>query len=95
MSNYRKLADDLMHYLDLSLPPVAISFSEVIPTGIASFNGVVPAGCVFWQEAATRTFATCAKDHELCAIGVHAPHLRRFWIPAGGAARGPQGYEQT
>lgn len=33
MSNYGKLADDLMHFLDLSLPPIAISFSDRIPAG--------------------------------------------------------------
>ena len=75
MSNYRKLADDLMHFLDLSLPPIAISFTDRIPAGVTSFDGVVPAGCVFWQLAATRTFVTSAKDHELCAIGVHTHHL--------------------
>lgn len=75
MSNYRKLADDLMHFLDLSIPPIAISFSDRIPAGIDSFDGVVPAGCVFWQKAATRTFVTSAKDHELCAIGVHTHHI--------------------
>jgi uncharacterized protein (DUF169 family) len=75
MSNYRKLADDLMHFLDLSLPPIAISFSEYIPTGVTPFNGVVPAGCVFWQLAATRTFVTSTKDHELCSIGVHTHHM--------------------
>ncbi len=75
MSNYRKLADDLMHFLDLPLPPIAISFSEFIPTGVTPFNGVVPAGCVFWQLAATRTFATSTKDHELCSIGVHTHHM--------------------
>lgn len=75
MNNYRKLADDLMHFLDLSLPPIAISFSDRIPSGVNSFDGVVPAGCVFWQEAATRTFVTSAKDHELCAIGVHTHHI--------------------
>ena len=75
MSNFRKLADDLMHFLDLSLPPIAISFNEFIPTGVNPFNGVVPAGCVFWQLAATRTFVTSTKDHELCAIGVHTHHM--------------------
>ena len=75
MNNYRKLADDLMHFLDLSLPPIAISFSEFIPTGVTSFNGVVPAGCVFWQLAATRTFVTSTKHHELCSIGVHTHHM--------------------
>ena len=75
MNNYRKWADDLMHFLDLSLPHIAISFSDRIPAGVTSFDGVVPAGCVFWQLAATRTFATSTKDHELCAIGVHTHHL--------------------
>ena len=37
MSNYRKLADDLMHFLDLSLPPIAISFSDRIPA-VASLH---------------------------------------------------------
>ena len=75
MSNYRKWADDLMHFLDLSLPPIAISFSDRIPAGVTSFDGVVPAGCVFWQLAATRTFVTTTKDHELCSIGVHTHHM--------------------
>ena len=75
MSNYRKWADDLMHFLDLSLPPIAISFSDRIPAGVTSFDGVVPAGCVFWQLAATRTFVTSTKDHELCSIGVYTHHM--------------------
>ena len=75
MSNYRKWADDLMHFLNLSLPPIAISFSDCIPAGVTTFDGVVPAGCVFWQLAATRTFVTSAKDHELCSIGVHTHHM--------------------
>jgi uncharacterized protein (DUF169 family) len=75
MSNYRKLADDLMHFVDLSLPPIAISVVDRIPAGVPSFDGVVPAGCVFWQLAATRTFVTTTKDHELCSIGVHTHHM--------------------
>ena len=75
MSNYRKCADDLMHFLDLSVPPVAIAFSDSMPTGVTVFDGVVPAGCVFWQLAATRTFATSTRDHELCSIGTHTHHM--------------------
>jgi uncharacterized protein (DUF169 family) len=71
MSDYQKLAKDLMASLELSLPPIAVSFCDVAPAGVPLFGGVVPAGCVFWQEAATRTFVTSAKDHELCAIGIH------------------------
>src|SRR5262249_34096388 len=75
MSNSRKWADDLMHFLDLSLPPIAISFSERIPAGVTSFDGVVPAGCVFLQLAATRTVVASTQDHELCAIGGHTHHM--------------------
>src|SRR5918996_1750369 len=75
MSDYQKLAKDLMTSLELSLPPIAICFCDVAPANVPPYDGVVPAGCVFWQEAATRTFVTSAKDHELCAIGVHTHHL--------------------
>ena len=75
MSDYQKLAKDLMTSLELSLPPIAVCFCDVAPSNAPSYDGVVPAGCAFWQEAATRTFVTSAKDHELCAIGVHTHHL--------------------
>ena len=73
--NYAQLANDLTTSLELSLPPIAVSFADVVPPDVASFNGVVPAGCVFWQEAATRTFATSTQDHELCAIGTHTHNM--------------------
>jgi uncharacterized protein (DUF169 family) len=75
MSDYQRQAKDLMTSLELPLPPIAISFSDVAPANVPPYDGVVPAGCVFWQEAATRTFVTAAKDHELCAIGVHTHHI--------------------
>src|SRR5262245_24779134 len=75
MSDYQKLAKDLMTSLELSLPPIVVSFSDVAPASVPRYDGVVPAGCVFWQIAATRTFVTSAKDHELCAIGVHTHNI--------------------
>ena len=75
MINLKKLATDLTNSLELALPPVAVAFSDEIPAGVAPFDGLVPAGCVFWQQAATRAFATSAHDHELCAIGVHTHNL--------------------
>ena len=75
MNDYRTLANDFMSSLELSQPPIAISFCGAVPAGVPSFDRVVPAGCSFWQEAATRTFVTSAKDHELCAIGVHTHNL--------------------
>jgi uncharacterized protein (DUF169 family) len=75
MSDLQKLANDLMHSLQLSLPPIAIAFCDAPPAGVPSFDGVVPAGCVFWQEAARHSFVTSTKDHELCSIGVHTHHM--------------------
>jgi uncharacterized protein (DUF169 family) len=75
MDDYRALAKDLISSLELSLPPIAIAFCDAVPPGVAAFDGVVPAGCSFWQEAAIHTFVTSTKDHELCAIGVHTHNL--------------------
>jgi len=75
MSDYRKLASDLITSLALAQPPVAISFADAPPPNVPSFHGVVPAGCSFWQQAAAKMFYTSTKNHELCAIGVHTHHL--------------------
>jgi uncharacterized protein (DUF169 family) len=75
MSDYKKIADDVTRSLQLSQPPIALSFAHVSPSGIRPFNDVVPAGCSFWQLAATSTFYTSAKDHELCSIGIYTHHL--------------------
>jgi len=76
MNNYGALSQELVDLLHLDLPPIAISFSDSQPIGINNFDGQAPAGCRFWQEAATSTFTTTAQDHELCAIGVHTHNLQ-------------------
>ena len=63
---HQKQANQLTTALELSLPPIGVAVCDVVPNGIPAFAGVVPAGCAFWQEAATRTFATSASDHALC-----------------------------
>ena len=68
-------AERLMDALELSLPPIAIAFPDVVPEGVPEFGGTVPAGCVFWEEAAERTFATSARHHALCSIGIHTHNL--------------------
>ena len=65
----------LMSSLDLSLSPVAIAFCDVVPDGVPTFEGTVPAGCAFWEQATAQTFATAASDHELCSIGVHTHNM--------------------
>ena len=76
MSDMRRVhAEQLVSSLELSLPPVAIAFCDVVPDDVPMFQGVVPAGCAFWSQATSRTFATAARDHALCAIGIHTHNL--------------------
>jgi uncharacterized protein (DUF169 family) len=75
MNNNARLAEDLISSLELALAPIAVSFADVAPDNVPSYDGVAPAGCVFWQQAATRTFVTSAKDHALCSIGMHTHHM--------------------
>src|SRR6266550_7038914 len=75
MKNLTTIADELVSSLQLSLPPIAVSFPDVEPDNVPHYDGVVPAGCSFWQQAANRTFVTSAKDHALCSIGTHTHHL--------------------
>ncbi len=75
MSPYSAQATQLTDSLQLSMPPVGVAFVDEAPEGVPSYEDVAPAGCSFWQEAARRVFSTSAKDHELCAIGVHTHNL--------------------
>ena len=75
-SDYPQLAAKLATSLDLRQPPVAICFTDSIPAGLSAHAGPVPAGCRFWQDAASATFATSASDHSLCAIGVYTHNLQ-------------------
>ena len=75
--NRRTQAEQLVAALELVLPPIAVAFRDSVPDGIAEFDGLAPAGCVFWQEAAGRTFATSAGHHALCSIGIHTMNLSR------------------
>lgn len=74
--NYVEIAHTLGICLDLHQSPIAISFADSLPDGIANHAGRAPAGCRFWQDAGTSAFATSAADHELCAIGVYTHHLQ-------------------
>jgi uncharacterized protein (DUF169 family) len=73
---YAQQAALLAASLDLQQSPVAISFTETIPAGVKAHSGRVPAGCKFWQDAASEAFATTAADHNLCAIGVYTHNLQ-------------------
>jgi uncharacterized protein (DUF169 family) len=80
-SSVADLADALTNSLDLTTPPIAITFSAGVPEGVEPYEGPkpppapdgrtgpVPAGCVFWTKSIDRTFSTVAGDHANCSVG--------------------------
>ena len=79
--NWSDLAARLEQALSLAAPPIAITFSDAPPQGVAAFDapmpepladgrtGRVPAGCVFWNHATESTFSTVKADHGNCSVG--------------------------
>jgi uncharacterized protein (DUF169 family) len=75
MATLAWLAQRLTDSLRLDTPPVAVCFADAVPAGVKAYEGSVPAGCRFWQEAHRGVFATAARQHDLCAIGVYTHNL--------------------
>ncbi|HEY7439180.1 MAG TPA: DUF169 domain-containing protein [Acidimicrobiia bacterium] len=80
-TDWADLSARLQASLSLASPPLAITFSDAPPPGVAPFaapmpepledgrTGRVAAGCVFWTLAAESTFSTVAEDHANCSVG--------------------------
>ena len=80
-TDWRTRSATLSDALHLTSPPIAITFAATAPDGVPAFDapmppplpdgrtGRVPAGCVFWIEAATKTFSTAPEDHGNCSVG--------------------------
>lgn len=75
MEDLRAIAESLTRSLHLRRAPVAVCLTDEVPQGVSPREGRAPAGCVFWEEGASKVFATGTADHELCAIGVHTHNL--------------------
>ncbi len=75
MPSYSEISNTLTEHLRLTQPPVAVCFADSLPEGVEAWSGHSPAGCRFWQEAASRVFATSATDHSLCSIGQYTHNL--------------------
>ncbi|HEU5059687.1 MAG TPA: DUF169 domain-containing protein [Kofleriaceae bacterium] len=66
----------LTQLLGLSAPPVAISFRDAPPHGVARVATGEPAGCGYWRRAAAgEVFYTIADDHKGCPVGAHTHHV--------------------
>jgi uncharacterized protein (DUF169 family) len=70
MPEFQAIARTLTDALSLKTPPIAVLLDAEAP-GIAAFSGKAPAGCQFWQRAASGAFTTTTADHEACAIGTY------------------------
>jgi len=75
MPSRSEIARILTESLQLTQMPVAVCLTDTFPPGVEAWSGHSPAGCLFWQEAANRVFATTAKDHSLCSIGLYTHNL--------------------
>jgi uncharacterized protein (DUF169 family) len=92
--DYKAMAGALTDLLTLDSPPLAITFLQDEPAGVARYGASMPAptadgrtgkeaaGCVFWMKAVDRTFHTCAEDHGNCSVG----SLTHGFIPLAVAA---------
>src|ERR1700682_1987914 len=77
MANWNELEKQFAARLSMSRRPVAVTFLDAEPAGIAKFSGTEPAGCSFWRLAAAgRTFYTVPADHFNCAVGAYTHNVQ-------------------
>ncbi|HYP29176.1 MAG TPA: DUF169 domain-containing protein [Blastocatellia bacterium] len=93
--DWKGLSSEINSLLKLASPPLAITFSQEAPPDVSRFEGdmpeptpdgrtgKVPAGCVFWIEAAARTFTTAPEDHGNCSVGSMTHGLKTLEEVAG------------
>jgi uncharacterized protein (DUF169 family) len=76
MAGYQVIERAISKALELVRRPIAISFRDAAPSGIAKFAGTEPSGCSFWRIAAEgKTFYTVPSDHFNCAVGSHTHNI--------------------
>lgn len=70
MPDYRAIEEKIQGVLGSTRRPVAVTFLDAPPAGVAKFAGSEPSSCSFWRIAAGgRTFYTVASDHLNCPVG--------------------------
>lgn len=72
----QKMEREFAEAFALARRPIAISFQDAAPPGVAKFTGTAPSGCSFWRLAAQgKTFYTVPGDHYNCAVGAHTHRI--------------------
>jgi uncharacterized protein (DUF169 family) len=66
------IAEQLQKLLNLSTPPIALTFRTDPPANVSRVPAAAPSGCSYWKRAADgETFYTEAPDHYNCPIGAY------------------------
>lgn len=77
MANWKELENKFAAGLPMGRRPVAVTFLDSEPVGVAKFFGTEPAGCSFWRLAAAgQTFYTVPADHFHCALGAYTHNIQ-------------------
>jgi uncharacterized protein (DUF169 family) len=70
------MPSSLTDLLQLTSAPIAITFVDQAPPGVAHVSAMEPAGCGYWRRAAAgEVFFTVADDHKGCPIGAHTHNV--------------------
>ena len=76
MPNFHESENKFQRALQMKRRPVAVTFLDQIPIGIAAFAGTMPSGCSFWRLAADgAAFYTVPADHFNCAVGSYTHNI--------------------
>ena len=76
MTDWRRLEQRISACGSFMRRPVAVTFLDSAPVGVAKFTGSEPSGCSFWRLAAEgRTFYTVPSDHFNCAVGSYTHNI--------------------
>ncbi len=68
-TNLHQLSDQLTRDLNLTGPPIQISYLEHAPAGVTAHPGGAPSVCTFFAEGQRSPFYVDLKGHEACEIG--------------------------
>lgn len=76
MTDFAAVEKQLTAALGLTRRPIAVTFRESPPAGVAALTGTQPSGCSFWRLAASgQVFYTVPSDHFNCPVGSYTHNI--------------------
>jgi uncharacterized protein (DUF169 family) len=75
-ADLRELEQKISSVVKAGRRPVAVTFLDAPPSGVAKFAGSEPSSCSFWRLAANGgTFYTVPENHFDCAVGAYTHNI--------------------